>query len=208
MRIGDMRKRIVIREKLWYAIWYIVVFTILIFLVVGIFLYKVYGDTVSFIPMLFVSFFVPAIILLISMIFTILVMKPKKMILDKDFLYLFKIRDEILRIEHRKVIGFKEKKLRMKRSYIDIIILVFYKGNDLSSVFFYRYIPSILSVFMKDKEVYESLEEAVDDLAPYVKIANMDKDVDDITRERWFLVRKKDFEAIKKIFESYFTRLV
>jgi len=203
-----MRKRIVIREKLWYAIWYIVVFTILIFLVVGIFLYKVYGDTVSFIPMLFVSFFVPAIILLISMIFTILVMKPKKMILDGDFLYLFKIRDEILRIEHRKVIGFKEKKLRMKRSYIDIIILVFYEGNDLSSVFFYRYIPSILSVFMKDKEVYESLEEAVDDLAPYVKIANMDKDVDDITRERWFLVRKKDFEAIKKIFESYFTRLV
>jgi hypothetical protein len=158
--------------------------------------------------MLFVSFFVPAIILLISMIFTILVMKPKKMILDGDFLYLFKIRDEILRIEHRKVIGFKEKKLRMKRSYIDIIILVFYEGNDLSSVFFYRYIPSILSVFMKDKEVYESLEEAVDDLAPYVKIANMDKDVDDITRERWFLVRKKDFEAIKKIFESYFTRLV
>ncbi len=203
-----MRKRIVIREKLWYAIWYIVVFTILIFLVVGIFLYKVYGDTVSFIPMLFVSFFVPAIILLISVIFTILVMKPKKMILDGDFLYLFKIRDEILRIEHRKVIGFKEKKLRMKRSYIDIIILVFYEGNDLSSVFFYRYIPSILSVFMKDKEVYESLEEAVDDLAPYVKIANMDKDVDDITRERWFLVRKKDFEAIKKIFESYFTRLV
>jgi len=203
-----MKKRIVIREKLWYAIWYIVVFTILIFLVVGIFLYKVYGDTVSFIPMLFVSFFVPAIILLISVIFTILVMKPKKMILDGDFLYLFKIRDEILRIEHRKVIGFKEKKLRMKRSYIDIIILVFYEGNDLSSVFFYRYIPSILSVFMKDKEVYESLEEAVDDLAPYVKIANMDKDVDDITRERWFLVRKKDFEAIKKIFESYFTRLV
>jgi len=203
-----MKKKIVIREKLWYALWYIVVFTILIFLVVGIFLYKVYGDTVSFIPMLFVSFFVPAIILLISVIFTILVMKPKKMILDGDFLYLFKIRDEILRIEHRKVIGFKEKKLRMKRSYIDIIILVFYEGNDLSSVFFYRYIPSILSVFMKDKEVYESLEEAVDDLAPYVKIANMDKDVDDITRERWFLVRKKDFEAIKKIFESYFTRLV